>query len=68
MKIEKGVIIFENLVRPSSETVGEKAPIKAKSRPFVASNAKGSARKVEDLHEVQSIGKQSADQLKALFA
>lgn len=68
MKILEGEILFEHLAQPSRSVIGERDPIKAKTPSFVSSNAKGDVRSVENLTEVENLGKVAASRLKTLFA
>ncbi len=66
MKIQDENVLFEHLSQPSS-IVGEKDQIQAKTPSFVASNAKGAVRKVDNLHQVEKLGMSAAQHLKSLF-
>lgn len=50
------VIVFENL-RQKSSVVGEQSEVvKAKAKPFVASNAHGVLRQAKDFNEIRELG------------
>jgi len=56
MRIEDQSVIFDNLVRPSEDLVGDTKPVRAKVPEFSAPNAKGMLREVADFQEVGKIG------------
>ncbi|HEC13573.1 MAG TPA: hypothetical protein ENI80_10070 [Acidiferrobacteraceae bacterium] len=64
---EKGVIVFDNLVRPT-EVVGEFDMVKAKkSKPFKNSNAAGDTRRISCLEDVEKSALESGNRLKQAF-
>jgi len=50
------VIVFENLRQKSSVVGGQPEVVKAKAKPFVASNAHGVLRQAKDFNEIRELG------------
>lgn len=66
MRIEKGVVYFDNLVRADQAMVGETQPVRAKisqTEHFSNPNAKGHLREIEDLYEIERIGQEAGASL-----
>ncbi len=68
MEIRGDLIVFNNLVRPSDEIVGETKPVMAKARKFSAPNAEGNLRAVKDFREVGTIAREAGEKFSSVFA
>jgi hypothetical protein len=66
MRIEDGVVYFENLVRADQTMIGGTQPVCAKisaAEHFTNKNAKGHLREVKDLFEIERIAQETATNL-----
>ncbi len=68
MEIKDDLIVFNNLVRPSDDIVGETRPVKAKVPKFSAPNAEGNLRAVKDFREVGTIAREAGEKFSSVFA
>lgn len=70
MAAAEEIIVFDNLVRPTNDLVGDYRAISAKApEPFVASNAPGMPADIgEDLASVGKIASHSARVFREVFS
>jgi len=68
MRREGDLVIFDNLVRPSEELVGETKPVRARVPRFTAPNAKGELREVANFEEVGQIAKAAGKSFRRAFS
>ena len=66
MKYEEGYVIFERLVVPEPDVLGETKPVRAVN-PFGADNAPGDLPKLA-LDECESSGRAAGARLQQMFA
>jgi len=70
VRIEQDSIYFDNLVRPDPDMVGKTKHLVAiipAETAFVATNAPGKFREVENFIAAETLGKETADSVKNIF-
>jgi len=71
MNIENGVIVFDNLYRRPTDSLGDYTNVRAKTpdapEPFANSNAPGLPPQIDSIEEIGGIGFESGARLKRVF-